>query len=302
MICKEVIMKKITTILCIILILTGCQKQQANDTLHVTVSFYPLEYYVSEIGKEHISVFNVLSKGASAHDYEPSIQDRIKIENSDLFIHNGFKLEHWVDKILKTLDNKTVILDSSVRITPLYHDHDHHENDDDSSFNEDPHIWLDPYLAQIQIENISQTLITMDPNNKEDYEKNTKTLLEKIYKLQEAYDENLTNKHPIVLEHEIFSYLEERYEFEQISISGFLPESEPSFQQLDRVIKKIEEDKIDSLLLSKYSTPKTAEVIQKETGIDIKFIDPLENRPKDKDYIEVMYDNLESLKAVLDHE
>lgn len=287
-------MKRILILLSLLVLMSGCIAQDNHNKVNVAVSFYPLEYFAKEIGQEHVNVFNVLSNGMSAHDYEPSIQDRVKIEEADIFIHNGFHLEHWVDKTIEAinLDSITVI-NSSKGIEPLYHD-DH----------PDPHIWLDPKTAMVQVDNILEALLQVDPKNESDYIRNYNDLVNRMNNLNEAYESYLSSTvdGSIVIEHEIFSYLSSRFDFNQYSISGYLPETEPSFQQLDRIIHKIEDDNIPSLLLSRYSSLKVAEVLEKETGINVVLIDPLEIRPTDKDYIEVMNDNLNALKEVLSNE
>lgn len=282
-------MRKILILLTTLIMLSACSPNHDSDIKTVSVSFYPLEYFSSRIGGDKIAVFNVLGQGMNAHDYEPSTQDRVKIEESDLFIHNGFDLEHWVEKTILTL-SKTEILDASTGIEPLIHDG-----------HPDPHVWLDPYTARYQAANIFEAIVKIDEGNRSYYEANYQALEADLIKLQEEYDAFLKTQTDvsIVLEHEIFSYLESRFHFNQHSISGFLPESEPSIQQLERIIQIVEDEKITHLLLSKYSSKKVAEVLKQETGIQIAYIDPLEVKPNDLDYMDVMKANLVSLKEVM---
>ena len=287
-------MKKLTIITIVLLILTGCQTQKEEDTLNISVSFYPLSYFTQEIVGKHGTVFNVLDKGSDAHDYEPSIQDRIQIEESDIFIHNGFHLEHWVDKTLDSIKNDNlVVVETSFGIDPILRGQ-----------HPDPHIWLDPFLAATQIDNIYEAIIYKDPEHLEYYEKRYLDLKTKMHDLQASFNESLIDAKgkSIVLEHEIFSYISSRYGFKQVSISGILPEGEPSIQQLSQVVEYINEHEIKHMLLSKYDATKVIDTISKEADVNVLLIDSMEIGNGDFDYFKIMKANLESIKEALQDE
>lgn len=287
-------MKKLTILALVLLILTGCQTKEEEDQLNISVSFYPLSYFTQEIVGKHGTVFNVLDKGSDAHDYEPSIQDRIKIEESDIFIHNGFHLEHWVDKTLDSIKNDDlVVVETSFSIDPILRGQ-----------HPDPHIWLDPFLAETQIDNIYEAIIYKDPMHLEYYDKRYSALKTKIHDLQTSFNEALIDAKgkSIVLEHEIFSYTASRYGFKQVSISGILPEGEPSFQQLSEVVEYIKNHEIKYMLLSKHDSTKVIDTISKEADVKVLLIDSMEIGNGDFDYFKIMEANLESIKEALQHE
>lgn len=287
-------MKKLLILLLLMLGLTSCHKQNQSEKLNISVSFYPISYFVEEIGKDKVEVFNVLDKGSDAHDYEPSIQDRMKIEDSDIFIHNGFHLEHWVDKTIDSIKNeKLLLIDTSKNIEPILREN-----------HPDPHIWLDPYLAEVQIDNIYEAIITKDSKNETFYHENYLKLKRKIKDLQSLFDQDLKDVEgkTIILEHEIFSYIEKRYHFTQISVSGILPEGEPSFQQLDKVLNYINDKNIKMILLSKHDSSKVIETISKETNAKVLLIDSMEIGNGTFDYFEIMQENLKVIKEALNDE
>ena len=287
-------MKKIISILLMLLMLASCTPKNKSEKLNISVSFYPLSYFTQEIGQDKIDVFNVLDKGSDAHDYEPSIQDRVKIEDSDIFIHNGFHLEHWVDKTLDSINNDALlVVDSSDGITPIMREG-----------HADPHIWLDPYCAETQIDNIYQAIIMKDKANEAYYKENYLNLKDRIQLLQNDFDEALNNVDDasLILEHEIFTYSASRYNFKQVSVSGIFPEGEPSFQQLKTVLDYIEDKKMEYLLLSKYNSSKVIDTISKSSNTKILLIDSMEIGNGTFDYFEIMHENLQSIKEALSHE
>lgn len=287
-------MKKLIISLILILFLTSCSNKIEKGKLNASVSFYPLSYFTKEIGQDKVNVINILDKGSDAHTFEPSIQDRINIEKSDIFIYNGLDLEHWVEKTIDSMQIPSLkILDSSEGINTIMHD-DH----------PDPHIWLDPYTANIQAKNIYKSLIELDQDNEAYYTSNYAILENKFIELQTVYDEAFARYEgkSIVLEHEIFSYLAHRYNFNQVSVSGLIPESEPSFQELSHVIDYLLENDIKYVLLSKYDSNKVIETIKKETNVEILIIDSMEIGTEDFDYFAIMKENLKSLIGALNYE
>ncbi|NLW15562.1 MAG: zinc ABC transporter solute-binding protein [Erysipelothrix sp.] len=283
-------MKKIYLVLCLVL-LTACTSKNNNKIPDVSVTTFPLEYFVRSIGGDDVEVFNVMSKGGDAHTFEPSIQDRIKIEDSKLFIYNGFDLEHWVEKTLASVKSDSLLMkDASDGVNPIL-----------NGEHPDPHIWLDPFTAHIQAANVLDAMIEKTPEKEAIYQENYKELSNKFIELQKHYDEAFkeVNSKAIVLEHDIFSYTASRYGFEQVSVSGFIPDHEPSFTQLTNIIEYIEKENIQYLLLTEDSSPKVIETLKKETNVNILMVNAMEVGTENFDYFKIMKENLNSLKVAL---
>ena len=70
-----------------------------NNNPSVVTSFYPLWYFVDQIGKDKITTTNITPAGAEPHDYEPTTQDVVMLSHAALVIVNGVGLEPWSSKI-----------------------------------------------------------------------------------------------------------------------------------------------------------------------------------------------------------
>ena len=65
----------------------------------------------------------------------------------------------------------------------------------------------------------------------------------------------------IVTTHEAFSYLAERYDLEQVGISGVDPEGEPSPARLAEVGKVVQEEGVSTIFFETLASPKVAETL-----------------------------------------
>lgn len=122
----------------------------------------------------------LIPAGTEPHDFEPAPKDIAKIENADVFVYNSDSMETWVPKVLKPL----IIKHQSSRCKQgisLMKGTDEEEDKHAGKEQEqplDPHVWLNPVLAQKEVENIKQAVIEVDSSHKQDYEKTLNNLLQ----------------------------------------------------------------------------------------------------------------------------
>ena len=301
-------MKKLLSIIIItLLLLTSCQKPKVNqDKITIVASFFPLYDFAKKVGGDYVEVTNLIPDGASTHGYELSVKDKILIEEADLFIYNGANLETFLPDLLKSLKNSDVELlntTASIKLLELIEaGHDH--------FDTDPHVWLNPNLAKIQMEEIVNKLSEIDPNNKKAYENNYLIYSNKFDELDEKF-KNLSSyiSHKnILVSHQAFSYFTEAYGINQKSIFGFSDEGEPTIGQILEAIGYIKEHELKVIFVDKHSEVKIATTIINEVkDVFIATLNPLEIVTKEEidngaDYFSLMEENLDVLTKYLGDE
>ena len=86
-------MKKfICTILCMVVIVSVFCACGKNDTkkddgkLNIVSTIFPPYDFTREIGGDRVNVSMLLKPGMESHSYDPTPQDIIKIQESDIFI------------------------------------------------------------------------------------------------------------------------------------------------------------------------------------------------------------------------
>ncbi|PAE14629.1 Mn2+/Zn2+ ABC transporter substrate-binding protein, partial [Virgibacillus sp. 7505] len=84
----------------------------------------------------------------------------------------------------------------------------------------DPHIWLDPVLAQEQVNIIRDALIEADPDGQAIYEENAEAFNKELQALHEDFQAALEDAESrvFVVQHQAFGYLAQRYQLEQVAI------------------------------------------------------------------------------------
>jgi len=272
----------------------------ASNKLQVVASFYPLYFFSEQIGGDKAEVINIIPSGAEPHDYEPTAQDMAKMENSRLIILNGGGLEAWGDNLKKNIDSKnTLIVSAGEDLT-------NKQLTENGRASVDPHVWLDPPLAEKMVDKIVQGFIQADPANYDYYKTNADALKIKLVSLDEAYKQGLSNcqEKNIITSHAAFAYLAASYGFNQLAIAGLSPDAEPSPQQLADIVKFAKNNKIEYIFFESLVSPKLAQTIATEVGAQTMVLNPLEglsnqDLAQGKNYLTVMQDNLINLKIAL---
>ncbi|MDR6550005.1 metal ABC transporter substrate-binding protein [Paenibacillus qinlingensis] len=301
-------------------LLAGCSSKTVTSEgkLDIVTSFYPMYEFTKQIAGEHANVIALVPAGTEPHDWEPSAKDMKKVKEADVFVYNGL-VEGWAEQALQSAANsKRVVIEASKGIalmqgaTEEEEDEDHEAEHDDHAHDEhshdsDPHVWLDPTLAQQEVEAIAQGLIQADPAHQADYREHADAYIGKLKALDEAFRATLANvkNKEFVTQHAAFGYLAKAYGLTQIPISGLSPEEEPSPAQMADIIQFAKEKQVKTIFFETLVDPKVAATIAKEINAKTDVLNPLEgltaeDKKNNLDYIGVMTNNLHALKKALD--
>ena len=280
-------MKNILLIIIILfsIITITCNNNDNKNTsgkLQIYTSVYPIYDFTKKIGGEKIAVYNMTKAGAEPHDFEITSKDMANLSKADLFIYNGGGMEHWVDSVKEALNIKYV--DSSSNIN--------NEN------NLDPHFWLSPKNAKIQMENIKNGLIEIDSDNKNYYESNYNLYANRLDELDNKIKISLSNikNRNLVLTHPAFGHFCKEYSLNQIAIAR--DEADP--KAMADIITFIKNNDIKAIFYEEFSSSKLVDSIAKETQIKILTLNPIESLSEEnieagEDYFSIMEKNLISL-------
>lgn len=297
-------------------LLTGCGTQPADTAaddgrLRVLTSFYPMYDFACKIGGDCIDVTNMVPSGTEPHDWEPSTNDLKNLEKADVFIYNGADMEPWADDLLVSRSDTLRVVEASenveLRTTDGEHEHAHeHEGADHHHGDFDPHVWLDPENAKIEMEAIRDALCAADPENSTVFQSNYEKYAAELDALDAEFREKLSSlpNRTIVVAHEAFGYLCDAYGLTQVGIEGLSPDSEPDPGRMAEVIDFVRDHSISTIFFEELVSPKVAEAIASETGAQAKMLSPLEGLSDEQaaagaDYFSVMHDNLAALMEAL---
>jgi zinc transport system substrate-binding protein len=291
---------------------TSNNSTNENSKLQVVVSATFLYEFSQNIGKEMIDVTLLVPMGADPHDWEPTIRDTERLQKADMIIVNGIGYEHWLNS-LELSDIAGILVDTSNGISTLdsaNHDEEKHDDhakedghDDEDNHNHgvlDPHIWLNPVFAQLQVKNIANALSNSDPTNKNYYQSNAAIYNQKLNLLDTKIRTELSGcKTDFITFHDAFSYFSEEYGLTQHTIiSSTDSHGDVTPKTLEHIISLARELNIKVIFAEENTSTKTSQVIADEIGGKVLVLSPLEI-VSDETYVEKMTQNLESLKDAL---
>ena len=278
----------------------GATKKTSSGKLQITASFYPMYFFASQIGGDKAEVMSITPAAAEPHDYEPTTQDVVRINQSNMLVLNGGKLEPWGDKIKDQLQGtNTLIVTAGNGLA-------NKQLNENGQTIQDPHIWLDPVLAKKETAAIEQGFEKIDPADKAYFQANAKKLESELNQLNTEYKAGLSSckMKDFVTSHAAFGYLAAAYGINQIAISGVSPDEEPSSQKLAEVANLVKQKDIKIIFFESLVSPKLSETIANETGAKTMVLDPIEGITSNDlkaghTYLTVMKDNLAALQDAL---
>lgn len=279
--------------------------------LAVVAAFYPLQFVAEKVGGDAVSVTNLAKPGAEPHDLELNADQVAQIADAKVVVYlKGF--QPAVDEAVeqqgadRAFDVSTAVplLDASAG-----HEHEGEEagaeegHEEEATGDKDPHVWLDPTRLATIGEKVAERLGQADPDHAADYTARAATLKSDLDALDKEYAAGLKTcqRREIVTSHSAFGYLADRYDLDQIGITGLTPEDEPSPARLAEVATEAREHKATTIFFETLVSPKVAETIASEIGAKTAVLDPIEGlQPgSSDDYFSVMRKNLAALKPAL---
>ncbi len=305
--------------LAFVLMLAGCSNSNQSDDKIIYTSIYPITDFTKKIAGDKIKVEQLIANESSSHDWEPTPQDIAKVNNATALIYNGAGFEHWIDDIKESNNENTIFVDTSKNIKLLASSHTHDDEDDDSGHDDedseeheedeheyDPHIWLSPLNAKIQLENIKNALIEIDEENADFYTENYKKYVIELDKLHQEYQKQLEDvkTREIVVSHAAFGYLAHEYDLTQKSLAGIENEAEATAARMAEIIKFINKNEISTIFYEEQINTKIADTIANETKASTALLTPIESLSKEQiaandDYFSLMESNLKELVKAL---
>ncbi|MBT8251952.1 MAG: metal ABC transporter substrate-binding protein [Nitrosopumilus sp.] len=270
-----------------------------NSKLQVISSFYPLHEFSQNIGKEKVDAILLVPVGVEPHDWEPTVKDVQRMQGTDLIIINGIGFENWVDD-LEQSGYSGEIVDTSNGILIKTHDEEHEEEHEENHLEGDPHIWLNPVYAKIQVQNIADAFSNADPTNQQFYQSNAAAYIKDLELLDLKIRNDLSNcKNDFIAFHDAFSYFADEYNLKQHTIiSSNDPHGEATAKTLENIISTAKKLNIKVIFAEESVDTRTSKIIANEIGGKVLVLSPLESS-SDGTYISKMTKNFENLKEAL---
>ncbi|GAA1484865.1 metal ABC transporter substrate-binding protein [Brachybacterium fresconis] len=289
----------------------------SGDALTVVTSNYPLSYVVDRVGGDRVEVTDLATPGADAHGLELSVKQVMAVQEAALVLQIPRYQAALDDAISSGPADNVLDVSSIIEMLPAdggdEHGHDEHAHASDGGDAEhadeehsghdhgptDPHFWHDPLRLAEVADALAARLGEIDPEGAEAFTAAAAEVRSDLEALDAELDEQfdtVDGDRTFITSHAAYAYLAARYDLHQVGIAGVDPETEPSPRRLLELEQVIDEEGVTTIFFETTASPKVAQTLAENVGVDSAELDNLETRlDEDADYPAVMRNNCQKL-------
>jgi len=274
-----------------------------NDTkLSVYVVNYPLEYFATRIGGQHVEVRFPAPPDIDPAYWSPPVETIVEYQNADLILLNGAGYARWVSHA--TFATRKLV-DTSASFHDRYIDladaatHAHGPEGEHAHTGYAFTTWLNPLLAIEQARAITDALSVAAPTHEAEF----RAAFDRLTTDIEALDARLTEllagdrRKNFLFSHPVYQYLERRYDLSGRSFH-WEPDVEPTqadWQELATTTAAL----ADPIMLWEAPTLASTRARLAEHGVRSVVYAPTGNQPTDGDWLTTMRANVGRLEEIL---
>ena len=261
-------------------------------------AFFALWDWSQAVAGDAAEIENPVDYGQLGHGWEPDGDLPREVASTNAFVYIDTPEFSWAQDLASTLESdyeNVAAIDAigglESEMIESGHDHNHGEDDHgeddhadthDAHANEtegehhddhanetdrgqlDPHVWVDPVLAQEMVDTIAAGFAEIDPDNAESYETNAAAYNERLAEIDSQYHTLLDDaeRSTVVLAtHSSFAYVENRYGLDIHTVAGISPDAEPDASAIAETVDLVDDSGIDVILYDRFESDRLAETI-----------------------------------------
>jgi manganese/zinc/iron transport system substrate-binding protein len=201
-----------------------------------------------------------MGEGVDPHLYKASPADARLLAEADLILYNGLHLEGRMADVLVRLarSRPTVQVTESIPEDQL-------REPPEFQGQYDPHVWFDVSLWMKVVERTRDALTELDPLGREAFQANAASHLQELEALHAWCRGELARvpreRRILVTAHDAFGYFGRAYGLEVLGIQGISTDSEPSIQDINRLVDLLVERRVPAVFVESSVPRKTIEAL-----------------------------------------
>ncbi len=295
----------------------SCQKSSKQKE-NITVGILPVKYFVEKIAGQQFKINVTLPPGQSPATYEPLPKQMEMLNHALVYFRIGLPFEKkWLNKIASANKNiKVVDLTQGIilknkkkhfqkKLSYSNHFDDEQKNEQDKQKGEqkkthehgenDPHVWLNPFLVKQMAQMIYENLSDLKPNQEQIYKKNLNIFLKELDKVSSEISNQLKHlkQREIFVFHPAWGYFCDAFDLKQIAIEK--EGKSPTAKELISVLNILKEKKAKTIFVQPEFNYSEIKTIAREINADVVKINPLAEH-----YLENLRDIADKIKAGLE--
>lgn len=301
-------LSKLVPLLGMMAVIAGCQGEPptanapTEPKMQVITTFLPMTQFTKAVAGDRAEVVQLLPTNVGPHDYQARPEDVQRLTQAKVLVKNGLEMESFLDNIIANAENPNLqVIDTSQGVKTITsasiggeagnhdHDHDHHDSEAGTTksaeghhhgeFN--PHIWLDPKRAIVQVENIRKGLIAADPGGEAIYQANAAAFIAQLQSLDREITTLLQpfQGRTFVVFHDVAPYFAQSYNLKATYLVD-IPEDNPSPADVSRITKAVDGANLRAILTEPQANENTLAALAQDLNVQISIFDPMETGPE----------------------
>lgn len=253
---KGIRMKRVTTIMIALLfvLLSACGEKSNEDAgekpesgeqvrrpaknLKVVATTMMIGDAVEKVGGKLVEITTLMGPDDDPHLYKPTRNDIDLMRQADIVFYNGHGLEEGMLETLERLsdETQTVALAEFLQESMLV-------ESKESVTGFDPHVWFDVRLWMFVVDEIRNTLTSLDPTYQDVYFGDAEVYNDELAELHDyAYNELQmipANKRVLITAHDAFKYFGRVYDLEVYGLLGMSTSGDPKEGSVEELAKMV---------------------------------------------------------------
>jgi ABC-type Zn uptake system ZnuABC Zn-binding protein ZnuA len=247
------------------------------DKLDVATTVAPISSIARNIGGDRIRLRGIVPDATNSHTFEPAPSDAQTLAKADLIIVNGLHLEQPTLALAEASKRADTpirqLADSTITKDQWLFDFSFPESAGDPN----PHLWMDPNYALRYAELMRDWFSEADPPNDATYAANYAAYKMRLDQLDTLIRKGVASvpvaERKLLTYHDSWAYWAREYGFTVIGAVQASDFSDPSPQEVARLIEQIRAEKVPAVFGSEVFPSPVLEQIARESGAT--FVDKL---------------------------
>lgn len=270
-----------------------------NSKKKIATSIFPSYDITKNIVGDNFEVVQILPAGASPHTYEPTIQDKQKLQGVSIAFMVGLEVDDWMIDILPESSNLVYLYQD---VDLLESDDEHGEEEHEYSGEYDPHYWLSINSAVLMAKNIYESVSEIDTENQEVYKKNYDEYVRELTESRQEYLAELDrlDSKKLVTFHSAFNYFAKDLDLEIVATVEPFPGKEPTPAYILSLEETLNENEVKVLFKEPQLPDSSLTPITEGKDIAIYTLDPLGGVEGRNSYLKLIEYNVNTIVNALD--
>ncbi len=213
-----------------------------------------------------IRITALMGPGVDPHLYQPTESDIAAMNQAEMVIYSGLRLEGQFDAVFAALaEQRIAIYPLSGPVKDAGFIIGGFDLSETLTNVDDPHFWFDPLNWQLTVADLAETLASLDPANADAYRANAAAYVEELQLLYDWADAGLRSveegQRYLVTSHDAFQYFGAAFGWRMQAIQGLSTEDEAGVGDIQETVDFVIDNAIPVLFVESSIPPDTIEAV-----------------------------------------